>query len=100
MYMLQEYPGFDGFEWDEGNRDKNLEKHGVHGWECEQTFFNTPLVILEDAKHSSMEKRFAAFGHTDSGRMLTIVYTMSKKLLRVISARDMNRKERTFYENF
>jgi uncharacterized DUF497 family protein len=96
--MVTEYPDFNGFDWDAGNRDKNL-KHGVHGWECEQVFFNEPLVILEDAKHSVAEDRFAAFGQTDAGRELIVVYTMRKKRLRVISARDMNKRERDFYEN-
>ncbi|MBU0679456.1 MAG: BrnT family toxin [Verrucomicrobia bacterium] len=98
--MLQEYLDFTGFDWDKGNRDKSLKKHGVHGWECEQVFFNSPLIILEDEKHSAKEKRYAAFGHTDSGKQLMVVYTMRRKLLRVISARNMNRKEREFYENF
>jgi len=100
MYMLQEYPDFTGFDWDKGSRDKNFKTHGVHGWECEQVFFNSPLIILEDEQHSAKEKRFAAYGPTDSGKQLMIVYTMRKKLLRVISARDMNKKEREFYESF
>jgi len=96
--MTAEYPDFSGFDWDDGNREKNL-KHDVHGWECEQTFFNKPLVILDDTKHSVAESRYAAFGQTDAGRRLVIVHTMRKGLVRVISARDMNRRERKFYEN-
>jgi uncharacterized protein len=69
-------------------------------WECEQVFFNQPLIVLDDAKHSDKEERFAAFGQTDTGRKLTIVYTVRGTLLRVISARDMNKKERLFYEKF
>ena len=89
---------FAGFQWDEGNIDKNLRKHQVHNWECEQIFFNEPLIILDDPKHSLLEKRWAAFGQTDAGRLLTIIFTKREKLLRVISARDMNRKEKKFYE--
>jgi uncharacterized DUF497 family protein len=96
--MTAEYPEFSGFDWDDGNRDKNL-KHGVHGWECEQVFFNKPLAILDDSKHSIAENRYAAFGQTDAGRRLVIVYTMRKEKIRVISARDMDKKERQFYEN-
>ena len=95
--MTGEYQEFAGFEWDAGNREKNL-KHGVHTSECEQVFFNYPLLILDDAKHSVAEDRFAAFGQTDGGRKLVVVYTQRANLLRVISARDMNRKEREFYE--
>ena len=96
--MTAEYSGFSGFDWNDGNRDKNL-KHGVHGWECEQVFFNQPLVILDDLKHSVNENRYAAFGQTDAGRRLIIIFTMRKDSIRVISARDMDKKERRFYEN-
>ena len=96
--MTGEYPELAGFEWDAGNREKNL-KHGVHASECEQVFFNEPLLILDDARQSVAEDRFAAFGQTDGGRKLVVVYTQRANLLRVISARDMNRKEREFYEH-
>jgi uncharacterized protein len=98
MNMLREYPEFHGFEWDAGNADKNL-KHGVRSAECEQVFFNKPLVVLDDPVHSVAEDRFAAFGVTDGGRRLVIIYTMRKSDIRLISARDMNRKERKFYED-
>ncbi|EKD26273.1 MAG: hypothetical protein ACD_79C01288G0006 [uncultured bacterium] len=97
--MKIEYTNFDGFDWDDGNKDKNL-KHKVHNWECEQLFFNEPIIILEDSIHSITEERFAAFGKTDNGRRLIITYTRRTTKIRVISARDMNRKERDFYENF
>lgn len=96
--MTGECPEFTGFDWDVGNREKNL-KHGVHASECEQVFFNEPLLILDDPKHSVAEERFAAFGQTDQGRKLVVVYTQRASLLRVISARDMNRREREFYEH-
>jgi uncharacterized DUF497 family protein len=87
-----------GFEWDEGNVDKNLTTHEVENWECEQVFFNQPLLVLDDLRHSTTEKRWAAFGKTDAGRFLTVVFAKRRNLIRVISARDMNRKERGFYE--
>jgi hypothetical protein len=96
--MINEFEQFAGFQWDEGNIDKNLLKHQVQNWECEQIFFNEPLIILDDSKHSLSEKRWAAFGQTDAGRFLAIIFTKRGKLLRVISASDMNRKERKFYE--
>ena len=96
--MINEFEQFTGFQWNEGNIDKNLLKHQVQNWECEQIFFNEPLIILDDPKHSLSEKRWAAFGQTDAGRSLTIIFTKREKLLRVISARDMNRKEKKFYE--
>ncbi len=87
-----------GFDWDDGNRDKNYLRHNVLNGECEDVFFNQPLVIVSDIKHSKKEKRYAAFGVTDGGRRLAVVFTFRAKLLRVISARDMTRKERGYYE--
>ena len=96
--MTNDFEQFTGFQWDKGNIDKNLLKYQVQNWECEQIFFNEPLIILDDSKHSFSEKRWAAFGQTDAGRFLTLIFTKREKLLRIISARDMNQKERIFYE--
>ncbi|MDB5731430.1 MAG: hypothetical protein JWQ03_1325 [Variovorax sp.] len=87
-----------GFDWDDGNARKN-EKHGVCVAEAEQVFFNAPL-LLEDAAHSQQEPRFHALGRTDDGRGLHITFTLRRSgtLIRVISARDMHRKERVIYE--
>jgi len=96
--MIDEFKQIVGFQWDKGNIDKNLDKHGVENWECEQIFFNEPLIVLNDPKHSQAEKRWAIFGKTDAGRRLTVIFTKRGDLIRVISARDMNRKERYYYE--
>jgi len=96
--MEFELDQFTGFQWDEGNINKNLNKHNVENWECEQVFFNEPLIILDDPKHSNAEKRWAAFGKTDGGTLLTVIFTKRDSLIRIISARTMNRKERNFYE--
>ncbi len=86
-----------GFDWDKGNKDKNWLKHRVSNSECEQIFFNRPLIVHFDERHSDKEDRFYALGHTDIGRMLFIVFTIRGTKIRVISARDMNRKERKIY---
>ena len=88
-----------GFDWDKGNSRKN-EKHGVSMAEAEQVFFNTPLLLLEDPKHSNQENRFHALGKTDDNRLLHITFTVrdSGQKIRVISARGMHRKERASYE--
>lgn len=90
--MVHIYPNWEGFEWDDGNKNKNFIKHRVRNAECERIFFNEPLIILED------EKRFFAFGQTDQKRKLLVVFTLRKKRIRIISARDMHQKERKFYE--
>jgi uncharacterized DUF497 family protein len=88
-----------GFEWDEHNAEKNWQKHRVTPSECEEIFFNRPLVVADDVRHSEKENRFYALGHTDAGRMLFVVFTVRQSLIRVISARDMNRKERKVYQS-
>jgi uncharacterized DUF497 family protein len=88
-----------GFNWDEGNARKN-EKHDVSMAEAEQVFFNVPLLLVDDASHSQKEPRLHALGKTDEGRTLHITFTLRQvgQLIRVISARDMHRKERAIYE--
>jgi hypothetical protein len=86
-----------GFEWDKGNSLKNWERHQVKQSECEQVFFNEPHIISDDVKHSQKEQRWFLLGKTDSGKLLFMVFTVRKNLIRVISARDMNKKEREIY---
>ena len=86
-----------GFDWDEGNSEKNWILHQVKRNECEQVFFNEPMVVVNDEKHSQLEKRWYLMGVTDSMRLLFIVFTMRENLIRVISAKDMNKKERKIY---
>lgn len=88
-----------GFEWDEHNAEKIWHKHGVSPSECEQIFFNRPLVVADDMRHSEEENRFYALGHTDGARLLFAVFTVRGENIRVISARNMNRKERKVYQS-
>ena len=87
------------FDWDKGNVRKN-DKHGVSMAEAEQVFFNAPLLLLEDDVHSVQERRIHALGKTDDARLLHISFTLrnDNRLIRVISARTMHRKERIRYE--
>ena len=87
-----------GFQWDAGNADKNWERHQVTQGEAEQVFFRHPLLVLGDAKHSASEERFFALGATAAERRLFLVFTLRGKLIRVISARDMNGQERRIYD--
>lgn len=87
------------FEWDIGNIDKNWKKHQVSVNEAEETFVNKPLIVFEDIKHSTKnEKRYFCLGKTNRDRLLFISFTVRLDGVRVISARDMNRKERKVYE--
>ena len=86
-----------GFEWDEGNAQKNWERHRVTEEEAEDVFFNQPLIVRSDVRHSDLEKRYYALGQTCAARYLFVAFTIRRALLRVISVRDMNRKERNVY---
>ena len=89
----------EGFQWDAGNARKSVARHRVSQAEAEQIFFNEPLLLLDDTRHSQLEPRFHALGVTDDGRRLHITFTVRDKgrLIRIISARDMSRMERTRY---
>lgn len=86
------------FEWDKGNIDKNLRKHNVTNREAEQVFDNESLIVSGDIKHSRQEKRFQALGKTDQGRLLFLSFTIRADKVRIISARDMSKKEGVKYE--
>src|ERR1017187_3516485 len=86
-----------GFEWDEANTHKNWERHRVSPEDAEDVFFNEPLVVRSDIRHSRREKRYYALGQTDSGRCLFVAFTIRRSLVRIISVRDMNRRERDAY---
>lgn len=86
-----------GFDWDEGNSDKNWHLHEVTNGECEEIFFHMPLLLLDDGKHSQSEQRAFALGKTSANRWLTVTFTIRNNRIRVISARDMNQSEKRKY---
>jgi uncharacterized protein len=89
-----------GFEWDVGNARKNVDKHDVSQAEAEQMFFNEPLLTVADEKHSGSEIRIHALGQSDGGRLLHVTFTLRNRdtKIRIISVRDMRRKERMYYD--
>jgi uncharacterized DUF497 family protein len=89
-----------GFDWNQANSAKIIDKHDVLPSEAEQVFMNQPLIILADESHSRREKRWAALGFTSGGRLLFVSFTLRENntLIRIISARDMTRKEQQIYE--
>ena len=101
IYKMLDLAQVEGFDWDEGNSRKSVEKHDVSQAEAEQIFFSDPLLIVEDVSHSAREPRLHALGRTDAGRLLHISFTLrgNGRLIRAISARTMHRKERLRYEH-
>src|SRR5215510_6456746 len=107
MYMLRVYwamaliseffPEIEGFQWDEGNSSKSWSRHRVTQTEAEQVFQNRPIVLKGELAYARGEVRHFAFGRTDAGQLLTMVLTVRRSLIRVISARPMSRQERRRY---
>ncbi|OGM20667.1 hypothetical protein A2955_03840 [Candidatus Woesebacteria bacterium RIFCSPLOWO2_01_FULL_37_19] len=93
---MMDFKKLEGFEWDKGNLE-HIKKHGVDYRECEHVFSNKPLLINDDEKHSEFEKRFRAYGRADKNRLMCVIFMIRKNRIRVISARDQNKKERKEY---
>jgi len=89
----------EGFQWDAGNSAKIWDRHRVMPTECEELFFNRPLIVGSDERHSTGEERLYALGQSDSGRLMFVVFAIRGRLIRVISARDMSRKERRIFRS-
>ena len=96
MNDLPDLSRLEGFDWDRGNIQKNWQRHRVAFYECEEVFFHEP-VIVPNPGHSATEQRYYALGPTVRGRLLTVVFTVRRDRIRVVSARDMSRKERRRY---
>jgi uncharacterized protein len=88
----------EGFDWDTGNDKKNVLKHAVSCLEAEQVFAHQPLLLNLDLKHSQRESRYRALGKTAEGRYLHVSFTLRGRLIRIISVRDMSKRERKSYE--
>ena len=99
LRILEEFSHCRGFDWDEWNAEKIWSKHQVSHTECEQVLFNQPLVVGEDAEHSQDERRYYVLGQTDKERGIFLVFAIREDLIRVITARDMSRKERRIFGN-
>ena len=98
MVEIHDLKDWEGFDWDEGNLLKNWQRHRVSGSECEEVFFNRPLVSAPDEEHAESETRYYALGLSDAGRRLFVVFTIRGKRIRIISARDMSRQERKVFD--
>jgi len=89
---------WEGCDWDDGNIGKNWPKHRVTDWEIEEVFLNVPIAFGFDSSHSYLEDRYFTLGQTSRGRWLFVAFTIRGRLVRPITARDMNARERRFYE--
>jgi len=94
---MKKFSDIEDFDWDDGNRNKNRFKHNVRIKECEEVFSNKPLLVSSDIKHSQKEQRMRILGKTNAGRHLALFITIRKNKIRIISARNQNKKERTIF---
>ena len=98
MDLSKLFEKVEGFDWDKANKDKNWEKHGVKNREAAEVFFNKPLIVNFDKRYSKNEVRFQTLGRTNENRKLFIVFTIRNNKIRIISARNIIKKERRVYE--
>lgn len=98
MFSNEIFDKYFDFQWDNGNDTKSWNKHEVSQIECEQVFFNFPIIVTHDSKHSHEEIRYRLLGRTNNDRKLYLAFTLRRNLVRIISARDMDRNERGIYE--
>ena len=87
------------FQWNAGKASENVRKHGV-AFEEALTVFGDPLAsTIPDPDHSVSEHRFVTVGLASSQRLLVVCHTERGDNIRLISARQANRRERSTYEN-
>lgn len=94
--LVVDFAKIEGFDWDNGNKNKNKLKHTVETSECEELFMNSP-DFLRDKQHSQIEERYIAYGKTNKSRKLFVSFTVRDNKIRVISARDQSKKEKQKY---
>ncbi len=95
--MLTDFSKLEGFDWDEGNQSKSLEKHKITPLETEEAFFHF-YIVFPDQRHSTSEQRYGMYGKTNAGKLLFIAFTIRNRRVRIISARPASKKERNTYE--
>lgn len=95
--MKIDFGALKGFDWNEGNLE-HIKKHKVNYRECEEVFLNQPLIVNEDETHSQSEERLRVYGQTNRRRSVLIIFTIRNNQIRIVSARDQNKKERREYE--
>lgn len=96
--MKIDFSKLDGFEWDKGNLE-HIKKHRVDYRECEEAFVNLPFILNEDETHSQSEERLRVYGQTNKSRLVIIIFTIRKNKVRVVSARNQNKRERLQFIN-
>ena len=87
------------FEWDTGNETKSVQKHGITRDEAESVFDQPEAIraLGEQVSPKVGEPRFGILGVTTTGKKVFVCFTLRASGIRIISIREMNRKEREEY---
>jgi uncharacterized DUF497 family protein len=91
--MALDLSKIEGFEWDKGNLE-HIKKHKIDAKECEEAFFNKPRTLSKDEAHSETEERHQLLGVSGKGRLIFLAFTIRNNKIRIVSARDQNKKEK------
>lgn len=86
------------FEWDEHKAATNERKHGVTFEEAATCFYDPLQVAYYDPDHSEEEDRDILIARSDHDRLLLVIYTLRGEAIRIISARQLTRRETQDYE--
>jgi uncharacterized DUF497 family protein len=89
----------DDFIWLPDILDKLYVKHHVTQDEVEEIFFNHPKYRFVELGYEIREDIYSASGQTDAGRYLVVFFIhKTDNIALILSARDMDDKERRRYE--
>ncbi|HYF02348.1 MAG TPA: BrnT family toxin [Patescibacteria group bacterium] len=86
------------FEWDENKALLNEKAHNITFEEALTVFYDSNSVIADDIEHSNFEVREIIIGLSESGRLLTVIFTERSENIRLISARKSTKTEAKKYE--
>lgn len=87
------------FEWDEDKAEANLRKHAVSFTDAMSVFADPLALTGYDPDHSEDEDRYITMGTSADGRLIIVSHTDRGDVVRIISAREANRRERKDYED-
>ena len=85
------------FEWHPEKAVQNERKHRVTFEEASTVFDDVDFLMVEDVDHSMDEDRFFTIGWSSAGKLLLVSDTDRADRIRIISAREVTKNERTFY---
>ena len=89
----------DDFIWLPDFIEKIYVKHHDTQDEVEEIFFNVPHFRFVESGYRKGEDVYSACGQTDAGRYLIAFFILKNgNVTLVVSARDMDKKERKRYE--